>query len=272
MIALKLKNITVQHANCLPVLNIAGFPAITSFTGFANAIAYKYGLKNSQITIISNGCELEVGFVKYGQYNTNRISGINTYLNSSSKKDIALSMQPNVIGRLELSLYVYFDESIRKQLNEDIISGKLKHELLTKHRISGGVIVNIEEISIIEDNFIEDIRKNHKFGYFVCDERQELSDVEGNLIKIALEKIHENELKNQKEKSSDCILSLTSLGYYLMESPNEKIGSREDKLHAYAEPLTGMISFRKIKSFNFEEQELPIWEMVKVQNMFVTIN
>lgn len=273
MIALKLKNMIVQHANFLPVLQIAGFPAITSFTGFANAIAFKYGLNNSQVLIISNGCEVEYGLKKYNTVNTNKVSGNNTYINSYSEKKLSLSDQPNVFGRMELSLYIYLEDSIGSQIKKDILSGELKHSLLTKFRVSGGVITKMDDISLIEEELIiEDILKNKK-GYFICDEREKLvnTDITKDILEIALEKVNESKQNNRINKNSDEILSLTSIGYYLLEEPKIRDGVREDKRHSYAEPLIGLISFKKINLYN-KQDVLPFWEMVKYENLFVAIN
>lgn len=274
MIALKLKNMIIQHANFLPVLQIAGFPAITSFTGFANALAFKYGLNNSQILIISNGCEVEYGLKKYNTVNTNKVSGNNTYINSSSDKKLSLSDQPNVFGRMELSLYIYLEDSVASKIKKDILSGELKHSLLTKFRVSGGVIAKIDDISLIEEEevIIEDILKNKK-GYFVCDEKEKLINIEStnDIIEVALEKINENKQNNKLNKNSDEILSLTSVGYYLLEEPQTRDGVREGKKHAYAEPLIGLISFKKINLYD-KQDALPLWEMVKYENLFIAIN
>lgn len=273
MITLKIKNITIQHANCLPSLNIVGFPAITSFVGFANAIAYKYGRNNASIAIVTTGCDVEYGMFKFGKYNTNKVRGNNTYINDKSKKEISLSDQPNVFGRVELSLYINFeDDTISKEINNDINSGKLKHELLTKFRIAGGVFEKIESVSLLydENELNEDILKN-KTSYIISDKSYMIEDAVSeneNQISVALNKIYENEVKNKANKNSDLILSLSSVGYILLEEPYQKIGSRNDKKHAYAETLIGLIGFKKINSID----DIKTWEIIKHKNMFIAVN
>lgn len=268
MIALKLKNITVQHANMLPALNIVSFPAITAFTGFGDALAFNYGLNTSSVTIISQGCDVEYGFKNYGTYNTNKIKGVNTYTSAKSKKDMALSAQPNVFGILLLTLYVFLEDSALDKISKDKENGKLKKDLLTKYRVAGGVIKNIDEISILteESLFEEDIRKN-KIGYFVVDKRDLIDnrDESQNQIEKAFEYI------NARDPDKGISYSLTAVGYYLLEEPTQREGSRNNKEHAYAEPLVGLISFESVAKFD-RESPLPIWEMVWQDNVVVAIN
>lgn len=267
MIALKLQNIMVQHANMLPILNIVSFPSLMAFTGFANALAYNYGLRESSVTIISTGNDVEIGLVnKYGQRNTNNIKGINTFTSSKSKKDLPLSEQPNVLGRLSLTLYIYFDDSIAESLRKDKDSGKLLKELLTRYRIAGGVISSIGSIEILtKESIQEDIISKNKTGYFVVDERELIDkrNDEVNQAEAALDILQESNYENR--------LALTTVGYYLLENPVEREGSRNDKLHAYAEPLVGLISFKPVRDFSLEK-EIPTWEVVKEDNIIVAIN
>lgn len=268
-INLVLKDVKVNNVNMLNGLLVAGFPSICSFVGFANAIAFDYGQKQAKIAIINNGMNYN-GDQEWNLFRRFKINGVDqpTCKSEVNKKSIALSGQSHCLSTLNCSLYIsiYTEDAtnLYNKLLKDLESGKLLHLLKTKFRLCSGQITDISEIKILEN--VSELIKNEK-GFVVIDRNDLLNDSE-DLLSDSVEIMYKNSIKKENDENNEW-LSLNNLGYSLLTELKNKNGVRENKKHAFVEPIFGFIEYikpNKLKNFNI------FWEFKKQNNAYICQN
>lgn len=260
-----LKNVSVQNVNMLNGLLVAGFPSICSFVGFANALAFYYQHNKAKIAIINNGMNY-LGDMEWRLMRRFKINGVDqpTCRSEINKKTIALSGQAHCLGTLNCSLYISIytndAEKLHTKINEDIESGKLSHLLKTKFKLCGGNIINIDDI-LLKENIIDDLKQEKNF--FVLDRKDLLSN-SSNILEDCVDLIYKS-----KQKDSEFI-HLNNVGYSLLTDLKEKKNVRNNKKHAFVEPVFGFVEYKKVRDIT--NLDNVFWNFTKKDNAYICEN
>lgn len=273
---LVLKNIKSQHVNALNNINSVGFPAITAFLGLAESIGFNYKLKSNGTCIIHKGQELEAHNDKFGNIYTHKIKGSSYSLDGTKPSSIALSDQTSVLSFLSCSLIFSFEEDECLEMKKDLESGKLLHSFYAKKRIAGGSIVEIEKIKVYEDwESLNDYLSLEEKGFFVLDARKEIENRSNqkNQLETVRDLLYFQEEDfiplSETDEFKKKWYALTSVGYYLINTPEERSGSRENKKHAFVENLLGLIEFRSKRDFEVGEEQDIFWQYEEQDSLIV---
>ena len=134
---------------------------------------------------------------------------------------------------------------------------KEAREFLHRARLSGGLVTGHGEI-VLEDS-LEAAFDRVGNGYVVTDRRDMLEDKGKNQAELLVEA-----LGAQPSAGEDNTwLSATCLGYAAITSFEHRGGARCGYLHAFAEPLVGMVQYRSLRQWRKEaDTEEALWRPV----------
>jgi CRISPR-associated protein Csy2 len=255
---LLLPQLEVRNANAQPVWWIIGPPAITSYVGFAQALALKLGIKKHLgIAVVHHDIQF-LGEQWKGTFHPQqfRAAGLIDKDDYSSKNEYALSTQPSARCHLRLSLIIRFHE-------DDKLDQKFIKRFLTYQRLAGGTIVDYqkfrndggEEVSCICGS-LEEVYQKIRSG-FCIKERQDLmqdqQDHEDNLDVLL------RQTRYQADHQESWIMP-SQLGYRLLSPIEQRLHVRDGLPHAYAEPLVGLVQYRSLR----QEKKFYFWQYQQV--------
>jgi CRISPR-associated protein Csy2 len=152
---------------------------------------------------------------------------------ASSAHGPTLSLQPVATGSVRASLIIEFEHPVSS--TDDVAA------FLSTARLAGGRIEGHGAIGVHED--AGDAMATIRTGYAVMDRRDlmPLPDSADPLQALI------DRLGRRSASPDNSWLSATHLGYAPITPIQARDGAREGYLHAYAEPLVGLVQFRSLR-------------------------
>ncbi len=237
---LVLPHLKVQQANIYHAAFLVGGPPVLAAWFMAHALGRKLDQADdvrSLAFVLHSLTPLGDWF--YGNFNPQLRRGAAYTFGSakngsdySSKNKQALSLQPVACAHMEVSLVI----GIRKLLGTDDIP-----PLMSGGRLAGGIITGMGRPSA-HDN-ISDALESIRNGYLVMDRRDLMEQGEGNRAERFIAAL------GHKAENNDGMswLSAACLGYAAISPFAQRKGAREGYLHAFAEPLIGLVQYRSLR-------------------------
>lgn len=240
--------IRVQNANMHTNGFLLGGVPLFAANMFAHHLARQLGTQEEGIIYIHHD-QQRLGGQAYGRFTPAQRRGA-VFIGKkdySSKNKYALSLQPTASCHLEFSLVIKFTSSR--------ISPEKLTNILNRSRFAGGQIIEFLEITTHAENELETALKKIKTGFAILDrqdllieyqQRQQINRVQAFTQLLALKADALRAFFNDQHLSW---ISATNLGYALLEPlTDQRTGIRqaqnqETTVHAYAEPLTGIIQY-----------------------------
>lgn len=239
-----LPRLVIQRANALSTPWSVTMTPIFACTMFAHALGLDTNTKPVATAIIHHDAQLLSDEIEYGIH-PQQYRGA-TYMDDadySSKNKYALSLQPTVSMHMELSLILLFPDaapSIKKAVSS-----------LHKRRIAGGLILDHGELMSV-DSFDQAMRFLSG-GFFITDRSDELKNDRLGRIETLLALVNDP-VDNEKKRRW---LSPAVTGYAATTGFKQRQGVRENRLHAFVEPLVGLteyVSVAEQKKLSLDEK------------------
>ena len=237
--------ITASNINAFNCHMVYGYPSPFTFWGFAHNIALKLNgkLENERFLFINHFYEA-------------RVSGDNFNIafnrfRSSSREASSRPAQTDD-PRANINFSIIFEIYNEDELHIDDIQ-----ELLKSLRFAGGIIDTRKTKVYLENDEISIIKKIRK-GYICKEVNLNLTNSDNHFLSIF------DKLKIEKGKSNGWNMP-TLLAYGLIEEPRERDNVRFNYLHAFAEPLVGVVQFKGFKKYgeNISSLDKDGWSLVQ---------
>ena len=166
----------------------------------------------------------------------------------SSKNPHALSLQPVACAHLRVSIIWKLEQ----------VAGVMEaREFLHRARLSGGLVTGHGEI-VLEDS-LEAAFDRVGNGYVVTDRRDMLEDKGKNQAELLVEVLGAQPAAGE----DNTWLSAACLGYAAITPFEHRSGARCGYIHAFAEPLVGMVQYRSLRQWRKEaDAEEALWRPV----------
>jgi CRISPR-associated protein Csy2 len=256
-----LPNIRSQSANAM-----AGQYAITpaqvmAFVMFAHALGRQAGFEAQRVAVLHHDAHLlgEHGGKFYDfRPHQRRGAAFIDGADYSSKNKNALSLQPVATCHLTVSMLIETDRLPSRDRVQDF---------LLSARLAGGTVTNAERVGAkLQSAAMLDEIALPKGSWIV--ERSDLMRAGGSPVESVVQAIGARVRRKRDSAAEDATpepdlswLSLAVLGYAAITNFERRVGVRqtdegETPLHAYAEPLLGLVQY--VPSRNL--QEIPFWE------------
>ena len=248
--------VRVQAANMLSASFLMGGPPVFAAYGLGEALCFHLGggAKVTGMALIHHNREA-LGQSFYGVFSPQqRRAAAFTFGKSangsdySSKNPHALSLQPVACAHLRVSIIWELEQ----------VAGVMEaREFLHRARLSGGLVTGHGEI-VLEES-LEAAFDRVGNGYVVTDRRDMLEDKGKNQAELLVEA-----LGAQPSAGEDNTwLSAACLGYAAITSFEHRGGVRCGYIHAFAEPLIGMVQYRSLRQWRKEaDAEEALWRPV----------
>ncbi|WLQ14266.1 type I-F CRISPR-associated protein Csy2 [Hahella aquimaris] len=233
--------IEVQRANALATPWCVSLAPVFACTMLGHALGRFLGIQPSAVGVLHIDAQLlaESELPKgYGCY-PHQFRGA-TYIDKkdySSKNKYAISLQPTASMNLTVSLVLTF--------NDECPSGSDVERAFQRCRLAGGVIIRHGRISICEslsdDGGVFTLLRS---GYWLLDRSAELVAGEQGRVENLLRLVNDSPgLDENKQPIKKRWLSPAVLGYAAITNFSQRKLVRENKLHAFAEPLVGLVEY-----------------------------
>ncbi len=257
---LVLPHLKVQQANIYNAAFLVGGPPVLAAWFMAHAL----GRKLDQVDDVRSLAFVlhsltPLGDWFYGNFNPQLRRGAAYTFGSakngsdySSKNKQALSLQPVACAHMEVSLVI----GIRNLLELDDIP-----PLVLGGRLAGGIITGMGRPGACGN--ISDALENIRNGYLVMDRRDLMEQAEGNRAERFVAAL------GHKPVQGDGMgwLAATCLGYAAISPFAKRSGARGGYLHAFAEPLIGLVQYRSLRQCLDEDlAEQTLWRPEWVTN------
>ena len=166
----------------------------------------------------------------------------------SSKNPHALSLQPVACAHLRVSIIWELEQ----------VAGMMEaREFLHRARLSGGLVTGHGEI-VLEDS-LEAAFDRIGNGYVVKDRRDMLENRGKNQAELLVEALGAQPAAGE----DNTWLSAACLGYAAITPFEHRSGARCGYIHAFAEPLIGMVQYRSLRQWRKEaDAEKAFWRPV----------
>ena len=260
---LVIPQIRVQTANMLNAsFLIGGPPVLTSFL-FAHALAREEEEGNTvrgivlvhhqttplgQFFVTDSRNVTEQMRNSFGRfYPQQRRAASFTF--GSKKRDYAknshsLSLQPVANTHMLLSLVIKSNGPMSPEKTE---------KFLYNGRFSGGQIISHGKPDPHDE--LKDAIKAIRSGYFVMDRKDLLEPRDGkNQAELMIEHLGRDGM--QSAETGNAWLSAACLGYAGITNFASRKGAREASLHAFVEPLVGLVQYQSVHSFKNNDVSL----------------
>ena len=248
--------VRVQAANMLSASFLMGGPPVFAAYGLGEALCFHLGggAKVTGMALIHHNREA-LGQSFYGVFSPQqRRAAAFTFGKSangsdySSKNPHALSLQPVACAHLRVSIIWKL---------EQVAGVKEAREFLHRARLSGGLVTGHGEI-VLEDS-LEAAFDRVGNGYVVTDRRDMLEDKGKNQAELLVEVLGAQPAAGE----DNTWLSAACLGYAAITPFEHRSGARCGYIHAFAEPLVGMVQYRSLRQWRKEaDAEEALWRPV----------
>ena len=248
--------VRVQAANMLSASFLMGGPPVFAAYGLGEALCFHLGggAKVTGMALIHHNREA-LGQSFYGVFSPQqRRAAAFTFGKSangsdySSKNPHALSLQPVACAHLRVSIIWKLEQ----------VAGVMEaREFLHRARLSGGLVTGHGEI-VLEDS-LEAAFDRVGNGYVVTDRRDMLEDKGKNQAEPLVEVLGAQPAAGE----DNTWLSAACLGYAAITPFEHRSGARCGYIHAFAEPLVGMVQYRSLRQWRKEaDAEEALWRPV----------
>lgn len=248
--------VRVQAANMLSASFLMGGPPVFAAYGLGEALCFHLGggAKVTGMALIHHNREA-LGQSFYGVFSSQqRRAAAFTFGKSangsdySSKNPHALSLQPVACAHLRVSIIWKLEQ----------VAGVMEaREFLHRARLSGGLVTGHGEI-VLEDS-LEAAFDRVGNGYVVTDRRDMLEDKGKNQAELLVEVLGAQPAAGE----DNTWLSAACLGYAAITPFEHRSGARCGYIHAFAEPLVGMVQYRSLRQWRKEaDAEEALWRPV----------
>ena len=248
--------VRVQAANMLSASFLMGGPPVFAAYGLGEALCFHLGggAKVTGMALIHHNREA-LGQSFYGVFSPQqRRAAAFTFGKSangsdySSKNPHALSLQPVACAHLRVSIIWKLEQ----------VAGVMEaREFLHRARLSGGLVTGHGEI-VLEDS-LEAAFDRVGNGYVVTDRRDMLEDKGKNQAELLVEVLGAQPAAGE----DNTWLSAACLGYAAITPFEHRSGARCGYIHAFAEPLVGMVQYRSLRQWRKEaDAEEALWRPV----------
>ena len=248
--------VRVQAANMLSASFLMGGPPVFAAYGLGEALCFHLGggAKVTGMALIHHNREA-LGHSFYGVFSPQqRRAAAFTFGKSangsdySSKNPHALSLQPVACAHLRVSIIWKLEQ----------VAGVMEaREFLHRARLSGGLVTGHGEI-VLEDS-LEAAFDRVGNGYVVTDRRDMLEDKGKNQAELLVEVLGAQPAAGE----DNTWLSAACLGYAAITPFEHRSGARCGYIHAFAEPLVGMVQYRSLRQWRKEaDAEEALWRPV----------
>ena len=248
--------VRVQAANMLSASFLLGGPPVFAAYGLGEALCFHLGggAKVTGMALIHHNREA-LGQSFYGVFSPQqRRAAAFTFGKSangsdySSKNPHALSLQPVACAHLRVSIIWKLEQ----------VAGVMEaREFLHRARLSGGLVTGHGEI-VLEDS-LEAAFDRVGNGYVVTDRRDMLEDKSKNQAELLVEALGAQPAAGE----DNTWLSAACLGYAAITPFEHRSGARCGYIHAFAEPLVGMVQYRSLRQWRKEaDAEEALWRPV----------
>ena len=214
-----------------------------------------------------------------------------TYINSEDyvKGTMSTALNPTAQCHTDMTLVLWLAED---SATTELVSKTRR--FLRSARLAGGAIVRHGEVKIVED--FRKLRSALRNGFLIADrsdlvqqwmeshpqeggieailgvlaDRYTAAVLEGSTEMLESEEEPEAEEvaagEEQDEHSetppvNDRWLSANTVGYALLEAPVSRSGVREELLHAFAEPMVGLVQYIPVRGAKSID-DVPVWRYV----------
>ncbi|MFQ8738368.1 MAG: CRISPR-associated protein Csy2 [Bilophila wadsworthia] len=244
--------VRVQAANMLAASFLMGGPPVFAAYGLGEALCFHLGggAKVTGMALIHHNREA-LGQSFYGVFSPQqRRAAAFTFGKSangsdySSKNPHALSLQPVACAHLRVSIIWELEQ----------VAGVMEaREFLHRARLSGGLVTGHGEI-VLEDS-LEAVFDRVGNGYVVTD--NEITRTRGESGRTLVEAL-------ERSLAGKTTLAVRSLPRLRAITPFEhRGGARCGYIHAFAEPLIGMVQYRSLRQWRKEaDAEEALWRPV----------
>ena len=243
----------VQNANAQPAWWLIGAPPVTAYMGFVHALEIFTEAKSNGVGIVHHDIDFPgesiSGSFRPTQFKSASFVDKDDYIYGTN----TLSSQPTARCHLVCSLVIRFDES-------EIIDERMVLRFLRGRRLAGGDILSHGDLIILakepnEGNVFLTLRKKIRRSLWGIRDRKDLMvRIEGerdNLDAILrLTRRFPEPVENQKPDPDKQWLMPTTVGYVEISGKTKRRNVRGEMLHAYAEPLVGLIQYRILSKEN----------------------
>ena len=248
--------VRVQAANMLSASFLMGGPPVFAAYGLGEALCFHLGggAKVTGMALIHHNREA-LGQSFYGVFSPQqRRAAAFTFGKSangsdySSKNPHALSLQPVACAHLRVSIIWKLEQ----------VAGVMEaREFLHRARLSGGLVTGHGEI-VLEDS-LEAAFDRVGNGYVVTDRRDMPEDKGKNQAELLVEVLGAQPAAGE----DNTWLSAACLGYAAITPFEHRSGARCGYIHAFAEPLVGMVQYRSLRQWRKEaDAEEALWRPV----------
>lgn len=251
-------HIKVQRANALTAAWAISPAPVFACTMLAHALGCDVGIQPVAVGIIHHDAqflaekELPKGFGYYPhQFRAATYIDKEDYAeqkkaNKSApplKKTPALSLQPTATMHIELSLILAF--------TDDCPNSREISEALTVRRIAGGLIIDFDKPVILNQLTEEhSVFSNLKSGFWLIDRSDELLNEKSGRVATLLHLIND---KPEPSEAKRRFLTAATLGYTTITDFAERKNVRNNLLHAFAEPLVGLVEYKSFRQVDSQE-------------------
>lgn len=244
----------VQCANIVGASFLIGGPPIFAAWGLGQALCFRLGggAGVRGVALFHHGRE-ELGERFYGVFSPQqRRSAAFTFGKSangndySSKNKHALSLQPVACAHMRIS--IIWDV-------QNITSPSEAEKFLHHSRFAGGLVTQHDNITL-EDNLTKAF-DCVKSGYVLLDRRDLLENRGESQAELMVNALGQSPDK----KKNTTWLSAACVGYAAITAFAHRAGVREGYLHAFAEPLVGMVQYQSLRQWRDESKnkENALW-------------
>lgn len=266
------RGIRASGSNALSAVNLAGGPAITAHVGFGDRLAHEQDMEFGGVAVLHQGFEHE-GSKAYGILSPSKVRGAAQPRGRGDGGGIELSDQPWSVGFYRASLVIRLSGDSEK-LQKDIESGRLKERMLVKWRLAGGQIEEIRDVSfeVSAKEAFKDLRRES--GFWVLDRKDLIEsqmDGDGSQLDAMMAALYRREDRDEPDKKA--WLSASCCGYLRVSEYAFRSGTRMtidratgeayELMHAYAEPLLGLVEYRSKRAISDPLGEKLFWKIRK---------
>lgn len=243
----------VQNANAQPVWWMIGAPPVTAYMGFVHALEISMEAKSNGVGIIHHDIDFPGesigGSFRPAQFKSASFIDKSDYISGTN----TLSSQPTARCHLVCSIVIRFDE------NEMIDEQKVLR-FLRGRRLAGGDILSHGDLILIANesnsgNVFLTLRKKIRRTLWGIHDRKDLmirgeGDRDNLDTLLRLTRRFPEPVENQKTNPDKQWLIPTTVGYIEISERTQRRNVRRELIHAYAEPLVGLIQYRILSEKN----------------------
>ena len=246
-------SIVATNINAFNCHIVYGYPSPFTFWGFAHTIALKLNttLVNEAVLPINHYYEPRIcGDVYNVAFNKYR---------SANRETIGAAQTDDPRANIDFTVIFELD-------NENEISDDDIRNVVNKLKFAGGII-DRSKIEIYIDDDEKNVIRRVKKGFITKEKKVDLSKSDNHFQSFF------DELKIIKDvKDGWKIPSL--LGYGLIEEPKKREKVRFNHLHAFAEPLVGIVKFEYFRKFgdNITSLKMDAWYLIQDNNTIKIVN